>query len=339
MALPTLAKTWQINANNAVLAQSEYPMNQKLMYDLMVILTGFASNPWTVFWSSDGKGTAGVGLQWSDYTDCVWATAGNNHSWIVYNHPSGAQILFDMSYITTEPERCYVEVSPGGNYAADGTATDRPTASDAAAVTIRETAGASSNYWCGWLNLTVATGADVRYHVWHSSDGLVTRMTLWRLGLCLAFWEFGDLAEPRAGQTNPFCWGIHCTTPNTLRDIFALPSYLQDWPYAYTMIGAALNQSLYAWGLGTGSKLWTESTMAVVAEETDDEFSLTDIVYGCTNAGNRGPKGKAIDVWWSQYQALVAGDNFPASDTVREFVHCGSIALPWTGDATVMLTS
>jgi hypothetical protein len=338
MALPTLAKTWQINANNVVLAQSEYPMNQKLMYDLMVIFTGFASNPWTVFWSSDGKGTAGAGLQWSDYTDCVWNTAGNNHSWIVYNHPSGAQICFDMVYATTNCEDCHVEVSPGGNYAADGTATARPTASDSQQVTIRQSSGATELWWSGYLQGTVATGADVRFHVWHSTDGLVTRMTLWRLGQCLAFWEFGDLAEPRAGHTNPFCWGMHCTAA-TLTDIMSHPLYLQDWPILYTQIGAYENRSLYGWGLGNGSQLWTESTAGAVAEETDSEFNLTDVVYGCTNSSSRGPKGKAFDMWWSQYQVLAAGDNFPTSTTVREFVHLGSICLPWTGDTTVMLTA
>jgi hypothetical protein len=332
MAAPTLEKTWQISPNNKVTKNSEHTFARYLMWLFKDVVTSFASNPWTVHSSSDGVSNFGAADYWTAWTNLLWGTG--NHSWIVFNLPSGVQVKFDQKYTNANCEDNWVCFSPGALYTG-GSLSAAPTATDEVTQFIaRVDNSITEPWWSGFLEATYAPKYDCRMHVWHSTDGLVTRMILMRNGLCPCFWRFEDLSDPRTGHTNPFCAGllVASTSPDST-DVLN-PQYLQDVGSLFTTI-AGSKRRLYNFGLmqGTGY-LWTEGAAATGAEAADDEINVSEVAYFSYDTGARGPKGHAADLWFSPYQYLQKGMTSPAVATTRDFVHVQGLCLPWTGDAT-----
>jgi hypothetical protein len=163
----------------------------------------------------------------------------------------------------------------------------------------------------------------------------MTYWVIYRAGVCTAFWSFGDIQEPRTGQTNPFVAGALVNNNTSSPVDVLLAAYTTARAWLYTLCGSV--EAVYdPRGL---LALWSESSFAAVAEETDGEVQCTEVVLICGTVGARGIKGKMTDLWWSQYQILNAGDTSPDNASTRNFVHFSSFMFPWTGDSTVPLTS
>jgi hypothetical protein len=333
MASPTLEKTWQISPNNIVYKGVEHTVNRQLMFAIKEILTGFASNPWTVHSSSDGVTNFGAADYWNTWEDLLWGTG--NHSWIIFNHPCGAQIKFDQKYANTQCEDMWVCFSPGALYTG-GSLSAAPTATDEETDLLVEerynTTG--QKWWTGFLDTVEAVKWNVRFHVWHSADGLVTRVGLWTDGECIAFWQFGDLSDPRAGHTDPFCMGGLATLRH-YRDCMSVAS-LQGNGFLFTIIDGTRCR-LNHLGLFTGRALagiWSKTYAGTSFEQTDDEVPITEVAYMCDTAGALGMKGHASDLWWGPYQVVMNGHTSPDDATARDFVYIKGLCFPWTGDAT-----
>ena len=346
MAAPTPAKTWQVEPNMvAVQNGDEHDLARKLMQQFHEAVTGFSSNPWTVAASSDGS-TAGApgpagsdGSGFTDYTDWSWSTG--SHSWIVYNHPSGAQILFDQKYTSGNCEDNYVEASPGGNYSGFTSTSTAPTCTDPLdqgdvdGLVMLTNGGVNEPWWSGYATSGGFASVDLRHHVWHSSDGLVTWWVIYRANVCVAFWFFGDIADPRAGQTNPFAAGC-MANGGTSTPLEVLAGTIQN---GYAWIRTNIGGTNYSFGLyGLGS-IWVDATYAAVAEETDSQLQVTEVTLVSGDSGARGNKGKLFDLWWTQDQVVNSGDTSPNNASARDFVHFGCYMFPWTGDSTVPLIS
>lgn len=334
MAAPSLVKTWQYSLNNRSLGIGvEHDRARQLLLLIKDILIGFTSNPWTVDYSCTGvvAGTVGDGVdRWSVYTDLLWGTGA--HSWIVLNLPGGQQLLLDQDYTTATCESMVTRVSPGGLFTG-GTTTTRPTATDETEVCYN-TSDALSVFWCGGIAYGGGINTDAVVHVWHSTDGTLTRLLVYYNDICVTMWEFGFMADKRAAQTSSFYAAMMQGT--TTISVLSSSAVLDNtWRVTWSAVGAETRCTLLT--LGFGSITWSESSAAHVPEEFDDEYQLVPFVVWSNVVGARGFKGSLVDIWSSQYQALRIGDNSPAGSS-RNFVHLEGITLPWSGDNTMLET-
>jgi len=346
MAAPVASKTWQVAPNLRVPGYgAEHTVARVMMLLFKDTVTGFALNPWTIAGMSDGvTGAMDATDRWAVYTDLQWGTGA--HSWVVFNHPTGAQILFDQKYVTTTCELNFIAWSPGGLYTG-GDETTAPTASDertrdpTGGCVVQDNGISNLAVWNGNMSHTSFDHLDTVHHIWHSTDGLVTYWAIFAGGICPAFWQFGELAEPRAAHTTPFCIGgiVNSSASGSINDMLGNATYLLDRHHICTCKTVADGRSILAlFGDGnTASFVWTGSIAGDTAEEWDGELNVTDVLFFGIYTGSRGPKGKMCDVFWSQYQVLSKGDTFPANAAQRDWVHLGAFCLPWTGDATVPL--
>lgn len=342
MTAPTPVKTWQIVPNILVSGGSDEHIHaQNVMFAIHSSLLGFGSNPWLVNYSCDSSvaGSAGDAVdRWVAATNIVWSTGA--HSWIVYDLPGGAQLLISMIYSTSNCEDAHMRVSPSGAFTG-GTTTVDPTATDEQVVIVTTTGITTEKWWSGQGTSSSFDDTDKRIHVWHSTDGLLTRVAIYRADNCLAFWEFGDMADKRAGQASAFTWGVYANHITSSPGIDVLTSsYMFDhsWLYSYYLGGTLLYNCCHL-SLGFSSMPWTEELSANIAEEIDGDLHCTPFTLWSKVVGARGFKGTVIDRWLSPHQALAKGDNSPDTPSSRDFVHMESIMLPWTGDSTVMLTA
>ena len=338
MAVPSVVKTYQFAVNNLSPGGIEHDRARELLLQIKNILCGFGTLPWDVDYSCTGSvaGSVGDGVdRWTLYTDLLWGTGA--HSWSVLNLPGGQQLLLDTDFGTTTCEDCNILISPSGAFTG-GDTSNRPTATDEQAIIISTASGAVLDWSGTATNGTLAAG-DVRIHAWHSTDGTHTRLALFRSDICVSFWEFGIMADKRTAQTSGFYAGILVNiNASTPASVF-LSSYTMDvlWRYTWSAGGTAYRLRLLT--LGIGNQPWTEQATAAVAEEWDGDLHVTPLVLWCDTVGARGFKGTVVDMWMSPYQALNIGDNSPNTPSARDFVHMEAICLPWTGDATVMLTA
>ncbi len=336
MALPALTKTWQLDPNNVIaMDASETVYGQKMMYQLYTMMTGFGSNPWVAVASCDGSTAGWPGPGWSSYLSCVWSTG--VHSWVVYEFADGQQLLFDLDYSSGNSENANVRVSPGGLYTG-GDTSNPPTATDEEYILTGSNGSHTDTKWSGYCSGFNWATQNTVIHAWLSDDGLEARIQFWKNGYCRAAYYFGDMADKRDNQTDPFMWGALVRFSSSDGDVVGNLWMDQGW------LKSIHSSSLYRMNLltyGSGTKPWIEFvTSAALPEEIDNIYHATPWVLWCFNdVGARGFKGAMVDLWTSPYQAFGKGDNSPNTPAARDYVHCEYCCLPWTGDSTVMLIS
>jgi hypothetical protein len=333
MALPALAKTWQLNINNVVVPDANLAWHQKLMLALKNAMIGFASNPWTVVGSSDGTNfdviPATSNDYWTVYTDLNWFL-NTPHSWIVLENVDGLQICIDLNYAgTVYPEQAYFLMSSGGLFTG-GDASNRPIATDE--ISINLTPVGTATIYFGQETLTPAF--DHVWHMWHSEDGTVTRLIGYYQDIPHTIWRFEKFQNPRTGHAVPYGCGIFSGGKSSDQ----LNVTDQEDQDIMRSDHGGLEMQIYCMGVGRTALNLMERAEAAVVEEISGEAFFAEIGYDCPTTGGRGPKGKAFDMWWGQHQVAFDGDTYPNSPTAREFVQMGCFVLPWTGDATVPLT-
>jgi hypothetical protein len=327
MSLPTLAKTWQFNVNQAIAAQgSQQATNRRLLRAIKDSLIGFTSSPWATRYSCDSltAGTAGDGIdRWTADTSVVGNSAGSAHSWFVMRQ-TGIATNFELLISCENSSTLSVivlAVSPSAGFTG-GTTTARPTATDEIVLLT------TGNTW--------NSGADVNHklHVMQSSDGQVTRVMLWENNINCLFWAFEKPKNPPSGWTNPstsFAMGGASTA--TFQNLSA-----------FLTAGGGQGSSKGR-GTATFAMTWTgegsNSSSSILANgilnapnDFDSSWPFFPIGLVSTQAGHRGRHGTLFDIWWGS-SGTASADTYPA-DGSRQFAQLANIILPWNGSTPLI---
>jgi len=313
MALPTVHRTWQYNVNQSI----PYPgtMTAQIattFITLVATLTGFATQPWTVWGASDAVavGNGDHVNRWTVPGSIVHNTAGVPHSWIVLSQPTGLHVCIDLRQIT--PENGEIIISKTGfgaaNGGTDGTKSARPTAIDEV-VTLALGA------------MFGGTGsANLYLHVQHSTDGQSTRVFLCRNGYSIWGWVFDT--------TDPTLTGWDGIAVTTLYNGSGAPTYvaLTDNANWHGWIAGA-SVTFYATAEGYLTNLFGE--LQTYADDDSAAWAIGSAGLACPTASHRGRKGQFIDLWLGS-NGRGTGTQYPA-DTSRTHAQFGALVVPWNG--------
>lgn len=164
MPVPALENgPWTFDVNNDCSESTTNDTKRHAVWKLKECLIGFSA--WSVVASSNGSSCRNIGDGspdlWTDWaSDVLGAATGNPHSWIVLeNSTNGEQICFDLA---STVYNMYLVYSATGAFNADGSTTNRPTATESVEI-------ASNIDWDG----NATNGAVV--HAMISSDNKCTR--------------------------------------------------------------------------------------------------------------------------------------------------------------------
>lgn len=349
---PSLVKTWQFDVNQRI-SQSAVSTTVHQSDILMAIkdsLIGFASNPWTVQYSSNAgnngaasaasgaAGVAGDGVdRWATSAaqganttcDINYQAAGSRHSWIVLRQTGLAtnyEICIDCGHaLAGQPGTVTVAISYSAGFTG-GTATDRPTATDE---TVVINGGAIFNS---------ATNVDHILHAWQSTDGACTRLMLWNGGSTnSALWIMDKVQDPPSGWTYPhmtLMLGNTAATYANLRNSSNCRSYgLGATPrFTYPMTGEWSG----VFGSPNPGLLAEQSLISTQPNSFDGSWSIFPIGLASSAAGNVGRLGSMYDLWWRPAGANYC-DTFPNDSSARRLVALGDLIFPWKNDSTVPL--
>ena len=341
MSLPTLAKTWQFNINQAYAAPGSVTnLNKTALLALKNSLIGFASNPFTIGYSCNGStaGTANDGVdRWAAIADVVFGNPGATHSWVVLKQPAiaaGFQILISASaeadsagvaYATQLAISIYVSRSAGFT---GGSKTARPTATDEQ--TVKEIGG-STGRW-GGIN---ATNLALRVHALMSTDGLCTRVFFASSGVVWGAFTLDAVSNTTDASWSP-AW--HARLHSKLSSGTFPQSLSTAMYYAYDgaifFNGTASTAALTAESRG-GTFGPDDNGFAAMANDADGNWLFFPIGLVSATMGARGRLGTMIDIWWGS-SAVPSGDRYDA--TSKSFAQLGPWIVPWDGSSAVALT-
>lgn len=319
-------KTWQLDVDNLIAFPSVIQMHQDLIFAIKNALVSFATLPWTVISSSDSI-TAGASDKWLTSANMIWANAPTAHAWIVLQQGAGGgQLCIDLDNLSgILGIRLKAIWSPGGNFTG-GTVNARPTATDEIDC-MRD----AQNYWAA--NQAIVSTQNI-LHVWHSTDGLVTRIGICRSGAMHTTWRFEAIKDPRTAHTNnPTVVGVVVAT-NGAADVSL--AQMRN-PGMYTEkdgTGLRVDVNFLCTSDGVSGGPLPLGSVGSVVEEWDSETYPLEEHLSSSTVGARGPKGGTYDSWLGQTQVMDTGDTMPVSATNREWAMFGPFIWPWTNGAT-----
>ena len=265
------------------------------------------SSTWQVVASSNGT-VANTSDNWNTLSDIVFNSSGSAHSWIVLRQTGinglhvewcldcGSASRYNLSVICS--------LNTGFNLSSLNTS-NRPVAPDEAI------------QWSGvtWFNSTSAFNAVL--NVCMTSDGKCTRFWGLVAGACKTFWLF-DRPTALAGWSNPS--GSFLTADSA-------PLY--TGPNDNAWLQSCIN------GMNVLSHLTAEFyvSSAVGQSQTtvnsvSNEWPINRIGIACTTSGAYGRHGEMSDIWWGSTTPST-NDTYPASGTLKQFIHIGNMVLPW----------
>lgn len=306
MALPTKEKTWQyhVNVSRASLVAC--------MVGFKDSMKAFASNPWTVWGSSQGTNFGN-----NDGND-RWGTPVINN-WIVLKQPAiSSTFSWCLQYTSSINGEFGMTVSAGG-FNTNGTATTRPTASDEYTYTSA----------IGNQELRRFGAFPGISNIIQSTDGLCLRW--WRCAASktqnLHFLEM--VKNPVTGWSG-LVMGNYSTGTGT--EIATYGNYNDSNIGLYGIFNGAFN------GLYLTSEGWGGSTLGEQITFPDDdtaEYPLSNIYVANVGLGGRGAKkGSMYDLWWGS-TAVAVGDTYPG-DGSATFAQFGHLVFPWNGTTPVI---
>ncbi len=332
MALPTLEKTWEINANISVGMTSPTPHldNKDCLLKLVNGLIGFTNTPCTVWGSSDSVacGNGDSVNRWLSSANIVHTYAGPN-SWIVLNFPGiGAKTAICI-HCNTNPDdtiRLTVVLSPGAGFGAanggtDGTTSARPTATDQSVKIDRAFWGGRANDgWTGWL------------HFWHSTDGECTRIAITRASGAPMYVMIDKSKDPEV----PGWDGFVCVW---LADAFdaTKPGYNPLFRDSANYTIRHTNGVWYSLMPGVEWSYWASSgfgyTYTTFPLDVFNEWPIFPVIglWG-TASPIRCKFGSLYDHYYTTNSAIANGDSFP-NDGSNQFWCVGNVVLPGNGSA------
>lgn len=330
MALPTLAKTWQFNVNQQVLAQgTAQATNQRLLRLIKNSLVGFGTNPWQVRYSCDSivAGAAGDLVdRWAADANLVGGAPGAAHSWIVLRQTGIAtnfELLISIESGTTV-NALVLAFSPSAGFSG-GTTTARPTATDEILMLNNGTWNANTN-------------ANHQIHAMQSSDGQVTRVMLWEASVNCTFWAFEKPNNPRASWTNPSCVTVLASSSSTVAAFGNLSPNLTAGGGQGSSKGKGVSGASFAMAW-TGETAGSSGILANAILNTQSDFDASwdffPIGIASTTTLNRGRMGSLFDIWWGS-TGTSSADTYP-NDASKQFAQLGNIILPWNGTTPLIV--
>lgn len=338
MAVPTLVKTWQMSLNNAAGNQGSSVLdNRQILRAIKNQLLGFATNPWTTYYSNNGTtaGTAGDGVdRWTADSSLVWAgnIGTSAASWYVFQNNqigTGFQMLWFLSPTTNQGnnERWFgIWISPSAGFTG-GTTQTRPTATDE--VQIGFNTGGSTNIWNPWT-----TTQSYRWHAWHSSDGQVTRFVIHYANWVMCRFDIGRIANATSGWTAPNWHGSFIiwnssATPITAHANSFTAVFNGGW--GRSRINGTATSHNYTSEYTTSAPLGSVQTFM---NDVDFSYKLSEMGIWTSNATpSRGHHGLVYDLWQG-LAGQAEGTTFPANGR-RQFVQFGAEVFPWDGTPSV----
>lgn len=331
MSLPTLAKTWQYNVNQAIAANAVIATQcAGLMYAIKASMVSIGTLPWTVWGSCDGAGNFGNNDAvdwWAAASDCVWNTGGNNHSWIVLKQAAlGANfsICIDLNKASANAYDCSIIMSAFAGFSSNGTAIDRPTATDEIVLVNGK-----------WGATTTANRAQ-KLHYMQSTDGQCSRVAIHSNSVNHGLWMFERLKNAATtGWTDPAVAMIAASSNGTAFTTVANLSTAVTPLFRARIDGsvAQLHMSTTSSNTtGAGSNLVTVQTFA---DEDTGEWPLFPVFIDSVIVPTRGRKGMLYDFWFGS-SGLANGDQYPAAAS-RTFAQMGHVVVPWDGTAIAIV--
>lgn len=310
MALPTLEKTWQYNVNQVIPASTVAADKRNLWFKIKQLLTGFASNPWTVVMSSDSI-TTGAGDRWLTAANVVMFNEANPHSWIVLQQTTMNGGTFQICLDCNDGSGQYgsIIISAAAGFTG-GSTTYAPTATDGVAII-------NHNPWC-----TFNTSGSTVTHAWMSTDGQCTRLFTYVGGSCVMYFFLDTLAD------SPLAHNASCTwigNPATRRsnDLLSLTLWYSHNETTNTNMGCYLGTECY-------NGIAVPAQSAGVINNLNPSYPMTPLSVHSAVANNRGRVGRVVDAWMGS-TAIPDGSTFPISPPDREFILLCGYILPWNG--------
>ncbi len=325
MALPTPAKTWVIDPCNSV-AYSTTKIEQVATIMLAIKNSLLTMSGVTVKGSCNGTTGAMDGVdRWASATDVSTqaSSATAAQSWIVLDlaNMGGAELL--LTNHSTVAGNFGVQFSPGGLYAAAGTATHKPTATDdqnmAATPSngggLQTSAGLVTQLWSTWL---ASDGSALAFAV--AAGGAWQGMMVLQL----------VTSRVSVGTFSPAAVGLRLTP--------AAGGVFSSWgtAQAYCRLnpgGGAVNVIGFLGAEGVKNGI-VGSQLTSIAELQGSAHNMFQVSLWSETATARGAVGVLVDLWAGNTGAA-DGDTYP-NDTSRLFVQFGDLILPWDGSSVVM---
>ncbi len=320
MSLPALVKTYQYNVNQQVLATGTALGTNRTMVKLIKdTLKGFGTLPWVTQYSSDGTvlgtGTAGDGAdRWTLPSHLVWNTAGSAHSWYVLRRNDGAELLIECANSNAGGAVLSLYLSPSAHFSG-GTNTARPTATDEIQLLANGAIGLPS------------TDANLRLHVWHSTDAQITHIVVCNGGFATGLITIASPQSPVSGWTNPI-WGLSVGTSGVSNALTA--TNLNSNANAKGRVTATMD--LYLTSEGRNNSMLHIASL--VANDLTSEWPLYPIGLYSETASHRGRHGTVFDLWFGS-DGISTGDTYP-NDATRTFIQLGQLVFPWNGSVPVL---
>jgi hypothetical protein len=312
-APPAHSKTWQYDLNNGSAGQTAAATALEVKNGLK----GFAQNPWTVVRSSNGVTVANSDL-WSAAGDIVrGANDAVSRSWIVLQHTTGFQLLWD--YVGSSSEVAHFYISPAGLFTG-GAINSRPTATD-------EFYGSgAADSQIAWRAAEAGSDVDA-VNVVHSSDGLMTYVSMLgnfgSVGL-RGLWVIGVPANLSALWTpRPMVFYINATSE--------FPSALYAASGGPIMVGhlSPSGGQFTAYGTTEFSDGRELSNQHGFANDISGDQYMAPIGVFCQHEAMFGKVGTLPDLYESRPAA--SGDTYAS----KTFVCVGAFLHPWDGVSAV----
>lgn len=320
MALPTPEKTWSIDPCNRetvaslVEAVSECMLGIKNALKLMSGVTVKGSS----------NGTTGA----MDGTD-RWTTAADVQtrqnsttlpiSWIVLDlaNMGGAELL--MSYNAASQQGFSFYYSPGGNYAAAGTPTHKPTAAD------EVTIGASANI------VSTSSTNDRLWSTWVASDGSALKFGIAEAGAWTSFLVLQTITSRLAAGITMSPAGFIIGSQVGYSGAFGVWSTAR--PVVRIDPGTPVNVSGFFGSEGYKTSM-AGTLQTNPAELQGGGHNLYPVSLWSETATVRGAVGNWKDLWCGNVGAN-DGDTYP-NDATRQFVQVSDFIVKWDGSAVAM---
>lgn len=314
MALPTLAKTWQISVNNTTTAGSDNEQScDRALISVKNRLIAFATNPWTVVGSSNGTvaGLDGVD-RWT--TDLVHGSTSLPHSWMVLKQAQmdggNFQLLIDCNVGGAGYQNAW-SVSHSAGFTG-GDVSTAPTATDQ-----HELFNAPHFPTSGSFRAII--------NAMQSTDGKCTRVFYCVNNMVLGCLIVETLGNTVTGWTRPHIAAFLGTTSSDV----IVRSLLLANGMCWRQLSANRDKN-YATLTGEYAQSQALGALfSLVSNEISAEWPIDPIGFASVETGFSGRHGSLVDLWWgSSFHAI--GTTYP-SGAGRQFAQFGHLVFPWNG--------
>lgn len=316
-----IAKTWQFNVNQARAAGGTQLKDCQVILKMIVdSMRGFALSPWVVRLSST-NGLAGAGYLWGSFTDVVWASGVNPHSWVMLTNANGWEILFDCNSVG--PAALSVTFNPTAAWNDTGSINAAPTPTAGKAYKFK------TDTW--FTKGLVAVGGMT--HAMMTTDGQCTRIACYADGSLCASMLFETLTDVVTGAI-PWALPVVCYIGNNDSNHFTITGFTSI-PGIFTRY----NDVSYA-GQATSEcslvgPVPVPHLAAGVPNDISGGYGGCRMGFASTVYGFRGCHGRFQDMWLGS-TAITDGDMYPAAPVLYQFTQLKHMITPWNSAAALL---